>query len=218
MGSVGQIQVVLIGAPGSGKGTQALRLVKDLGYKHVSTGDLLRLEVSKGSTLGKKVKSVLDSGDLVSDELVLDLLKANCDFGSAKFIFDGYPRNLKQAQAFDKEVINGRKFSVLYFKINENELVERLTSRRTCSNCKRIYNLKSLPPKKAGICDDCNTATLEQRSDDKEDVVKNRVNVYLSTVKPVLDFYKEKKVLKEIDASLEIDQIYKEVLKILELK
>jgi len=167
--------LVFIGAPGSGKGTQAAKFVADKHYKHVSTGDLLRGEIAKGTELGAEVKSLMDSGALVSDELVIKLLQANCELDSNGYIFDGYPRNLAQAQTLDREVLKGRPSLAVYFDIDVTKLVQRLTNRRTCKDCGAIYNLLTQRPKKAGTCDKCTGTNLVHRDDDKEDVIKKRM-------------------------------------------
>ena len=126
--------LIFIGAPGSGKGTQAGKFVADKGFKHISTGDLLRSEIAKKTALGLEVKKVMDEGKLVSDELVIRLLQANIDLQSSQYIFDGYPRNIAQAQALDSEVLKGSPSISVYFEINTDKLVERLTNRGTCGN------------------------------------------------------------------------------------
>ncbi len=206
-------QLVLLGAPGSGKGTQAVRLVKEHGYNHVSTGDLLRSEIKKGTELGKKVDGVLKAGELVNDDMVLELLKANCDLESGQYIFDGFPRNIEQAKLLEDNVLKGKAYLGVYFNMPTNVLVERLTNRRVCKDCGAVYNLKFLPPKKEGVCDKCNSTNIYQRDDDKKEVIENRMEVYKSTIGPVLDYYREKNILVEVDASLEIDQVFQEVTK-----
>ncbi len=200
--------LILIGAPGSGKGTQAGRLVSDKGLKHISTGDLLRGEISKGSDLGKKVKSVLDSGDLVSDDLVIELIHANTDLDKFQYIFDGYPRNLVQAQTLDKQVLKDRASLAVYFEIDLNKLVERLTNRRTCKECGTIYNLISQAPSKAGVCDKCGGTNMVHRDDDKEEVIKKRMDVFSQNTQPVLDYYKSTNRLMTVNAENSIEQLY----------
>ena len=147
--------LIFIGAPGSGKGTQAARLVSERGLKHISTGDMLRSEIAKQSHLGLEVKKVMDEGRLVSDDLVIRLLQSNIDLLQSQYIFDGYPRNIAQAMTLDKDVIQGAPSIAVYFDINLSKLVERLTNRRTCKNCGAIYNILSKKPKLMGVCDQC---------------------------------------------------------------
>ncbi len=201
--------LIFIGAPGSGKGTQASRFVADRGFRHVSTGDLLRNEIAKFSVLGLEVKKVMDSGQLVSDEHVIKLLQANIDLLQHQYIFDGYPRNLTQAQTLDRDVLTGSSSVAVYFEINSDMLVERLTNRRTCKNCGAIYNLISKKPKIMGICDICGGTDLTQRPDDKEEVITNRLKVFSETVSPVLSYYEGLGRLIKVDAEAKVDEIYK---------
>jgi len=169
--------LIFIGAPGSGKGTQSKRLTQENGYKHISTGDLLRSEIEKGSELGNRVKSVMDSGNLVSDDLVIELIKANINLDSEKYIFDGYPRNLAQAETLTKSILHDHKFSAIYFSLDTNKLVERLTNRRVSQDGKYIYNLITNPPKVDGICD-VTGLPLMHRADDNEETIRNRMKVF----------------------------------------
>ncbi|MCR9205554.1 MAG: nucleoside monophosphate kinase, partial [Halobacteriovoraceae bacterium] len=183
-------QLILLGAPGSGKGTQAARLVEELGYGHLSTGDLLRKEIKSGSELGKKVTGIMEAGKLVDDQTVLELLNANCDLSSNAYIFDGFPRNGDQAKALDDVVLKEVKARAVYFEIDLDLLAKRLTNRRTCSGCGAIYNLISKAPKKEGVCDLCGSE-LNQRKDDNEETVKTRLQVFKDTIAPVLAHYEE---------------------------
>lgn len=200
--------LIFIGAPGSGKGTQANKLVATRNFKHISTGDLLRSEISKMSPLGLEVKKVMDEGKLVSDELVIRLLQANINLTASQYIFDGYPRNLAQAETLDKEVLKGSPSLAVYFEIDIAKLVERLTNRRTCKNCGAIYNLISKKPKVMGVCDQCGGTDLVQRADDKEEVIKNRLTVFQDTVNPVLKYYQDLGRLMKVDAEGSVDEIY----------
>jgi adenylate kinase len=203
--------LIFIGAPGSGKGTQASKLVSDRGFKHISTGDLLRAEIAKQSPLGLEVKKVMDAGQLVSDDLVIRLLQAYIDLEASQYIFDGYPRNIAQAQTLDKEVLKGAPSMVVYFEINMSKLVERLTNRRTCKDCGAIYNLISKKPKITGTCDQCGGTDLVQRADDKEDVITNRLKVFQDTVDPVLKYYQDLGRLMKVDAELSPDVIFNQI-------
>lgn len=203
--------LIFIGAPGSGKGTQASKLVAEKGFKHISTGDLLRSEIAKGSALGQEVKKVLDAGQLVADDLVIRLLQANINLQQSQYIFDGYPRNLAQAQTLDKEVLKGAPSIAVYFEINMGKLVERLTNRRTCKNCGAIYNLLSKKPKVTGVCDVCGSTDLVQRADDKEEVITNRLQVFKDTVDPVLKYYQDLGRLMKVDAEAAVDDIYNQI-------
>jgi adenylate kinase len=203
--------LIFIGAPGSGKGTQAAKLVSARGLKHISTGDLLRAEIAKGSELGKKVKSVLDAGQLVSDELVIQLIQATADLDAQSCVFDGYPRNLAQAKTLDAEVLKGRPSLAVYFEIDLSRLVQRLTNRRTCKDCGAIYNLISHAPKVAGVCDKCGGTSLIQRDDDKEDVIKKRMSVFTENTQPILDYYKSMGRLMTVNAESDIEQLFNQI-------
>jgi len=203
--------LIFIGAPGSGKGTQAGRFVAERQFKHVSTGDLLRAEIAKKSVLGLEVKKVMDEGSLVSDELVIRLLQANVELLKSQYIFDGYPRNIAQAQTLDKDVLKGSASIAVYFEIDKNKLVARLTNRRTCKDCGAIYNLLSKLPKITGICDQCGGTNLVQRADDKEDVISNRLKVFEDTVSPVLKYYQDLGRLMKVDAEQSPDVIFNQI-------
>jgi adenylate kinase len=203
--------LIFIGAPGSGKGTQASKLVSERGFKHISTGDLLRSEIAKQSPLGLEVKKVMDEGRLVSDDLVIRLLQANIDLAASQYIFDGYPRNLAQAETLDKEVLKGSPSLAVYFEIDMQKLVARLTNRRTCKNCGAIYNLISKMPKVMGVCDQCGSTELVQRADDKEEVIKNRLQVFQDTVNPVIKYYQDLGRLMKVDAEGSVDVIFNQI-------
>tara|TARA_R110000868_G_scaffold406763_1_gene687442 strand:- start:272 stop:910 length:639 start_codon:yes stop_codon:yes gene_type:complete len=204
-------QLIFLGAPGSGKGTQAARVVSQLGYEHLSTGDLLRKEIKSGSELGKKVTAIMDAGKLVDDLTMIELLKANCDLDGKTYIFDGYPRNKDQSQVLDKEFLKGVASKAIYFDIDLDLLAERLINRRTCGDCGEIYNLKSKPPAKAGVCDKCGGSNLQQRKDDNEETVKTRLGVFRDTIEPVLAHYKAQDRLVRVDASKESDAVFKQI-------
>jgi adenylate kinase len=199
------MNVVFLGAPGSGKGTQSKNLIENFGYRHVSTGDLLRAEIKKGSELGKKVKDVMDRGELVTDELVTDLLKANIDLEKNHYIFDGFPRNLSQAKILES-ILGTHSYKAIYFDVDTEALVKRITNRRVSTDGKHIYNLIFSPPRKEGVCD-VSGLPLVQREDDKEEVVRNRMDVFNNEINPVLDFYKEKNALNTVDADKSIDEV-----------
>lgn len=207
--------LIILGAPGSGKGTQAAKLVEK-GYKHISTGDLLRSEIAKGTELGQKVSGIISRGDLVDDNTVMALLKANCDVDKVSYIFDGFPRNIAQAEMLEAELLQGRRTLAVYFKIDLGVLTDRVVNRRTCSNCGEIYNLTSKPPRVPNVCDKCGSQnTLTQRKDDTVEVVSNRLKIFADTVDPMLAFYKSKGSLIEIDASLPEKTVFSALEKII---
>ncbi|MDH4466917.1 MAG: nucleoside monophosphate kinase [Bacteriovoracaceae bacterium] len=210
-----KIDLVFIGMPGSGKGTQAKILADTKNFNHVSTGDLLRKEIGKDSQLGKDVKEVIASGALVSDELVLELLKTNTDYSVFNYIYDGFPRNVTQAKAFSK-YHELKPFNVIYFKLDGRKVVERLSNRRMTPDGKYIYNLISSPPKVRGKCD-ITGVDLIQRSDDREEVVRKRVEIFEIETSPLISFYSESKNFHEIDAELAVNSVTREILKITEM-
>jgi adenylate kinase len=196
-----------LGAPGSGKGTLAKNLTTDLGYVHLSTGDILRAEIKKESELGKKVKAVLDAGQLVDDNLMQELLKANTDINNNNYIFDGYPRTLSQANFLNDDLLNGQVVTAVFLNLDEQQLVNRLVNRRICSSCGEIYNIVTKNTRKEGVCDNCGGEVV-QRKDDKEEVIRDRLTVYNKEISAVIDFYKEKELLKSIDANRDRNTIY----------
>ena len=211
-----QAQLIFLGAPGSGKGTQASYLVKNFAYKHVSTGDLLRAEIGKASLLGMRVKSIMDAGHLVDDMTVLELLKANCDISTGHFIFDGFPRTLQQAKLLDEQLLRGHVTQALYFKMDLEVLVQRIINRRVAPHSGMIYNLLTRPPKRPGVCD-VSGEPLIHRKDDTEEVIRNRIDVFKSTIDEMIEFYKQKGILKVIDANAEESVIRESLLSALGL-
>ncbi|EQC46901.1 adenylate kinase [Bacteriovorax sp. Seq25_V] len=203
-------QLILIGAPGSGKGTQAKKLISEFGYNHVSTGDLLRAEIQKGSDLGERVKSILDAGNLVDDQTVLDLLNANCDIANSTYIFDGYPRNLEQSRALDSEVLKGASSKAIYFDVDLEILVERIVNRRVAMKSGEIYNLITRPPKTPGKCD-VSGEDLVHRKDDTEETVRNRMNVFIENVEPVLAYYEQSGRLYRVKASESSTEVFEKI-------
>jgi len=209
------MRVILLGPPGSGKGTQAELIQKNYGFPKISTGDLLRQAVQTGTELGKKVAKVMNAGQLVADKLVLELVQeriANPDC-RAGYILDGYPRNLNQAILLER--IDGqREETVLEILVTEEEILRRLTSRRVCLKCGAVYNIINNKPNVDGVCDLCGSL-LTVREDDRPEVIKERFRVYLETIKPLIEHYAQKKVLFQLDGqgpAEEIFQIIKSIL------
>jgi len=201
--------LVFIGPPGAGKGTQSKLLSENLNHVHLSTGDLLREEIAKDSDLGKRVKDVMASGGLVSDSLILELLKKNLNLKDNRYIFDGYPRNLVQAKALVDSVLSVYSFAAVYFKIDLEILSLRLTNRLTCSGCGAIFGEKILP-KKSGICDFCG-GTLVKREDDKKEVVTQRLAVYQESSLPMIEYFKSLNKLIVVDAMASPEELYQEI-------
>ncbi len=212
------MNLVFLGPPGAGKGTQAKKLSGDLGLVHISTGDILRDAVSKGTPLGRKAKEYIDRGELVPDDLMIALIEEVLP-PAGGVIFDGFPRTIPQAQALD-ELLERKRMAVdgvILFELDDEEIVRRLTGRRTCPSCGAVYNLVYNPPKKDEICDRCGTK-LTQRDDDREEVVRKRLQVYRDQTAPLIDYYAEKNKLIRLDAGRPIEEIYGDLLRIVNEK
>ncbi len=209
------MQLIFIGAPGSGKGTQANRLTKELGYNHISTGDLLRSEVAKESPLGTKIKDIIDAGNLVDDELVMELLSKNCSLSSGRYIFDGFPRNVQQCKMLDQQVLSSQNYKVILFKIDNEVIVERIINRRVAADSGKIYNLITSPPLSPGVCDETGEV-LVHRDDDKRDVVEKRMEIFDKTINPMIDYYRAGGKLVELDASLDPNEVFNKLTELIE--
>ncbi len=208
------MNLIFLGPPGVGKGTIAKEIVKEKGIPQISTGDLLREAVKQGSELGKKTKAYMDSGKLVPDNLVINLLKNRIAKDDCKkgFILDGFPRTVPQAEALEKEVKINR---VLNFKALDKTIIQRLSGRRTCKSCNAIYHLTNIPPKVEGICDKCG-GDLFQRDDDKPKAIKKRLEIYQQQTAPLIDYYNKKGNLADIDTEQPIPSIVKDTLAAIE--
>ena len=207
------IRVILLGAPGAGKGTQADAIEDKYGYKQISTGDLIRAEVSAKTKIGLQVKAIMEKGELVSDDIVIELLKNRLQQKDIVngYIMDGFPRNRYQAEALSR--MEADREVVIYLQVNEEVVVRRLLSRLTCSGCGAIFNLLSDTPKQAGKCDECG-GILIQRADDNEETIRNRIRVYKEQTQPVIDYYLEKGregSFQQIDASKPAEEIFAEI-------
>lgn len=208
--------LVLLGAPGAGKGTQAGFLSEKLGLVHVASGDLFREALAKGTELGLKARSFMEKGMLVPDEvtiaMILERISApDCRQGC---VFDGFPRTLAQAQALDKALAaKGEGVErALYIDVSEAELLKRLTSRYICRRCQTPYNIVAVPPRKPGICDKCG-GELFQRPDDREETIRERLKVYFAETMPLLDYYRRAGRLVEVEGELEIEDVARRMLK-----
>ena len=202
--------LIFLGAPGSGKGTQSAKLVND-GYAHISTGNLLRAEIEKKSDLGNKITEVMKSGNLVSDDIVCELLKSNLDLKNSIYIFDGYPRNIEQAESLDG-ILGDTEYLAVYLNLDTDKLISRLANRRMTKDGKNIYNLDTKPPVVEGICD-ITGEDLIQREDDKESVVRDRMGVFSDTISPVLRHYEKLNKLVTIQADQDMDSVYSEIVR-----
>ncbi len=203
--------LIFIGAPGSGKGTQAEVLMKDYGHKHISTGDLLRAEIANKTPIGLKVQDKINKGQLADDRLIFDLIKKNVDLNKHCYIFDGYPRSLEQAQMLEDELFQGRDYLVYFFSVNLEDMIERLTNRLVCDSCNAIYNKKIDNLNAGDTCPKCKQGKLYQREDDKEEVIRDRIMLHKTKSKPILAFFRKLSRLVELDASKSISELQGEV-------
>jgi len=205
------LNIVLLGPPGAGKGTQAKVLSKEFGLLHISTGDMLRNAAKRGDGIGKKAAGYIERGELVPDEIVVSLVVSRISQKDAEkgFMLDGFPRNTKQADILSLalEQKNKKLDLVLYFSTSEKVSVERLSGRRVCRKCGSNYHVKNMPPKKEGICDACG-GELYQRPDDKEETVKNRLKVYDKETKSLIDYYRSQGLLREINGDMEVGDLF----------
>ncbi len=213
------MNLILLGPPGSGKGTQAKLIVEKYGIPQISTGDMLREAVAKGTELGKEAKKYMDAGQLVPDEVVIGIVKErlqqpDCEKG---FILDGFPRTIAQAEALDKilEEMGKKIDAVINIQVPEEEVVKRIVNRRTCKNCGAVYHLIYNPPKEDNKCDKCG-GELYQRDDDKEETVRKRYQVYKEQTEPLVEYYAKKGILYNIDGTKSIEEVFAEIDSILQ--
>lgn len=208
------MRLVFIGPPGIGKGTYAAVVSQRYGIPHVSTGDILRDEVKRSTELGRRVKEYLDRGALVPDELIIEIVRERLNQEDCKrgFILDGFPRTIKQAEELDKIT---RVDLVFNFIAPEEVIIDRISGRRICKICGAIYHVKYIPPKVPGICDKCG-GELYQRDDDKPEVVKKRLEVFKAQFEPIINYYRGKRLLVEIEASEQADIVVPRVIAVLE--
>jgi len=204
--------VILLGAPGAGKGTQAARLGARCSVPHVSTGDLFREHLKKGTPLGAKAKGFMEAGELVPDDLVLDMLfdrvsRPDCRDG---YLLDGFPRTLPQAEAFDGRLSDDVDLLVLNLRVSDATIVERAAGRLLCRSCSNIQHETFSPPSKPGVCDACG-GELYQRSDDRPEVVRKRLEVYHEETSPLVDYYADKGVLRDIDGERSADAVFEDL-------
>lgn len=212
------MKVIMLGAPGAGKGTQAIKIAETYHIPHISTGDIFRYNIKNNTELGKKAKTYMDAGKLVPDELTCDLLldrvkKDDCKNG---YILDGYPRTIPQAEVLDKALsAAGDKIDfAINVQVPDENIIERMSGRRTCTDCGETYHVKYNPPKTEGICDKCG-AKLIQRDDDKPETVKNRLSVYHEQTEPLAAYYKKKGIFKEVDGTKNMSEVFDDICKIL---
>lgn len=213
------MKIIMLGAPGAGKGTQAKKITKKYGIPHISTGDILRANIKAGTELGHKAKTFIDKGLLVPDDLVVDLVvdrisKEDCVDG---YVLDGFPRTIPQAISLDTtlEGINETIDYAVNVEVPDTVIVERMSGRRACLSCGATYHIAYNPTKKEGICDVCGNE-LVLRDDDKPETVSKRLQVYHKQTQPLIDYYTEKKVLVEVDGTKEMNEVFEDIINILE--
>lgn len=204
------MRTILLGPPGAGKGTQAAKLTDVHDVPHISTGDILRANVKEGTELGVEAKRFMDAGDLVPDDVIIGMVGDRLDEPDATsgFLFDGFPRTVPQAEALEALLAERDTplDAVLELVIDHDEVVRRLTGRRTCSGCGRIFHVEFDPPATEGVCDDCG-GELTQRDDDTEEVVRNRLAVYREQTEPLVAFYRDRGLLHQLDATGTVSEI-----------
>lgn len=207
------MNIVLLGPPGSGKGTQASQMAGELKVPHLSTGDVFRDAIKGETKLGKEIKSFVDGGKLVPDELVSAVVFEKLAQMKVGYLLDGYPRTVGQAKAFDDFLAKSKSHvdAILFFNVEFKELVRRLSSRRQCGTCKAVYNLALNPPKDAAKCDKCGGALIH-RPDDQPEIVQRRLDVYSKETEPILNYYKGHAGFYEINAAQEIQKVFKDVM------
>lgn len=212
------MKIIMLGAPGAGKGTQAKQIADKYGIPHISTGDIFRANIKEGTELGKKAKSYMDAGGLVPDELVVDLVvdrigKEDCTNG---FVLDGFPRTIPQAEALSA-ALNKRTEKIDFaidIDVPDENIVERMSGRRACVNCGATYHIVTIPTKKEGICDRCGSETV-LRDDDKPETVQKRLAVYHEQTKPLIDYYKKEEILKTVDGTQPMEKVFSDITAIL---
>ncbi|MCG3174432.1 MAG: adenylate kinase [Myxococcota bacterium] len=213
------MNLILLGPPGAGKGTQAERLVVKYGIPQLSTGNMLRAAVAAGTALGLQAKSFMDRGELVSDEVVIGLIRERLkDADTAKgFILDGFPRTIPQAEALEAMLaaINRPLTAVVSLLAGPEEIIQRLSGRRVCVNCGATYNVFLAPTRVEGVCDKCGGTTV-QRDDDKEEVIRNRLDVYVKNTAPLIEFYTRKGLLRNVPGTGDTSAIFEGIVRAIE--
>ena len=212
------MKIIMLGAPGAGKGTQAKMIAKEYGIPHISTGDIFRANIKNGTELGIEAKKYMDQGLLVPDELTVKILldrvaKDDCENG---YVLDGFPRTIPQAEVLDKALTElGDKIDyAINVDVPDENIIKRLGGRRACLTCGATYHMEHIPPKTEGICDKCGQE-LVLRDDDKPETVKNRLDVYHKQTQPLIDFYSNKGVLKTVDGTVDMKEVFAAICAIL---
>ena len=212
------MKIVMLGAPGAGKGTQAKMIAEKYSIPHISTGDIFRANIKNGTELGKKAKSFIDKGQLVPDELTLDLIMDRFKEDDCKngYVLDGFPRTIPQAEALDEALMaNGEKVDfAIDIDVPDENIVRRMGGRRACVNCGATYHIVYSPTKVEGKCDKCGEELIV-RDDDKPETVLSRLEVYHNQTQPLIDYYNEQGILKSVDGTIDMKDVFNEIVKIL---
>ena len=213
------MKIIMLGAPGAGKGTQAKRISEKYGIPHISTGDIFRANIKEGTALGKEAKSYMDEGKLVPDELTVRILldrvsKDDCKGG---YLLDGFPRTIPQAEVLDKELekAGDRVDFAIDVEVPDEAIGQRMSGLRACPKCGATYHVESLPPKTEGICDKCGEK-LSIREDDKEETVKKRLEVYHKETEPLINYYEKKGILETVDGMQDAEEVFSSIIAILD--
>ena len=211
--------MIFLGPPGVGKGTQAVKLSQKYGIPHISTGDALREAVARKTEIGLKAKSYMDKGTLVPDKVVIGIIRERLarDDCRSGFILDGFPRTVKQAEALDEilKAMGVELDAVLNVEAPDGVIIERLSGRRTCRSCGRVYHIIYVPPKREGVCDVCG-GELYQRDDDKPEAIARRLQVYKEQTAPLIEYYEDRGKLRRIDGSKSVDDVFRQITGLLE--
>lgn len=212
------MKIIMLGAPGAGKGTQAKRIAAKYSIPHISTGDIFRANIKNGTELGKKAKTYMDQGLLVPDELVVDLVvdRVNQEDCKNGYVLDGFPRTIPQAEALDKalEAMGQSMDYAINVEVPDENIITRMSGRRACVDCGATYHIEHAPTKVENICDTCG-GELILRDDDKPETVQKRLNVYHEQTQPLIDYYQTKKILVEVDGTVHMEDVFAAIVKIL---
>lgn len=212
------MKIIMLGAPGAGKGTQADKICAKYNIPHISTGDIFRANIKNNTELGQKAKSYMDKGELVPDELVVDLVvdRIKADDCTNGYVLDGFPRTIPQAEALDAALaaINDKVDYAINVEVPDENIINRMSGRRACVACGATYHIVHIPTKVEGICDKCGAALI-LRDDDKPETVKNRLNVYHEQTQPLIDYYTAKNVLHEVDGTKAMEDVFSSIVSIL---
>ena len=214
------MRLILMGAPGSGKGTQSVLIQQEFGIPQISTGDILRQAIADGTSVGLKAQAFMSSGAYVPDDVILDLVRDRLKESDTEkgFILDGFPRTKAQAEGLDAlfEEKGFELTQVLRIDVPMDSILRRVTNRRVCGNCGAVYNLLSLPPQEVGVCDRCGAQNLQHRPDDTEETVRHRLSTYAELTAPVVDLYDRRGQLTIVEGDKPVDEVFSEIRKILE--